>query len=112
MTHDADSIFYRPSVYDGSNFQVNLNGDLTALRLNPNVDTGVIVLDSAYNETGEIYCKNGLAPSQHEHLFSRMAPNGSASMIGKAAGTWNLLEVARVQLLMYRGYRNWMPITT
>ncbi len=88
MTHDADSIFYRPSIYDGSNFQVNLNGDLTALRLNPNVDTGVIVLDSAYNETGEIYCKNGLAPSQHEHLFF---PDGTKwfSIYDWQAG-WNL----------------------
>lgn len=88
MTHDADSIFYRPSVFDGSNFQVNLNGDLTALRLNPNVDTGVIVLDSSYNETGEIYCKNGLAPSQHEHLFF---PDGTKwfSIYDWQAG-WNL----------------------
>ncbi|MBK9730689.1 MAG: aryl-sulfate sulfotransferase [Chitinophagaceae bacterium] len=69
MTSDADSIFYRASVVDGSNFHVNLNGDLTALRLDPGVDTGVLVLDSSYAIIDEVHCKNGLAPSQHEHLF-------------------------------------------
>ena len=69
MTTDADSIFYRASTSDGSNFHVNLNGDLTALRLDPGVDTGILVLDSSYNIIDEVHCKNGLAPSQHEQLF-------------------------------------------
>ncbi|MBX7107568.1 MAG: aryl-sulfate sulfotransferase [Chitinophagales bacterium] len=74
MTSDADSVFYRASTSDGSNFHVNLNGDLTALRLDANVDTGIIVMDSSYNITDVVHCKNGLAPSQHEQLFF---PDGS-----------------------------------
>ncbi|MBA2422326.1 MAG: Ig-like domain-containing protein, partial [Chitinophagales bacterium] len=50
MTSSADSIFYRASTTDGANFRLNLNGYLTAFRLSPGVDSGIIVLDSGYNE--------------------------------------------------------------
>lgn len=69
MTSDADSIFYRASETDGANFHLNFNGYLTALRLDPGVDTGVMVMDSGYNIIDVVHCANGLAPSQHEHLF-------------------------------------------
>ncbi|HUM46949.1 MAG TPA: arylsulfotransferase family protein, partial [Chitinophagales bacterium] len=90
MTHDADSIFYRPSVSDGSNFHVNYNGYLTGLRLNPGVDTGIFVLDSGYTEIDEVYCGNGLAPTQHEHLFF---PDGTKWFtIYDWQGGWDLTE--------------------
>jgi hypothetical protein len=69
MTSSADSIFYRASTTDGSNFRLNLNGYLTAFRLSPGVDSGIIVLDSGYNEIDVVHGQNGLVPTQHEHLF-------------------------------------------
>jgi hypothetical protein len=69
MTSAGDSIFYRASTVDGANFHINLNGYLTALRLDPGVDTGVLVMDSGYNIIDVVHCQNGLAPTQHEQLF-------------------------------------------
>lgn len=88
MTSNADSIFFRSSATDGSNFHVNYNGYLTALRLDPNVDTGIIVMDSSYNIINVVHCKNGLAPTQHEHMFF---PDGTKwfSIYDYQAG-WNL----------------------
>ncbi|MEO6169162.1 MAG: arylsulfotransferase family protein, partial [Chitinophagales bacterium] len=90
MTSNADSIFYRASETDGSNFHVNLNGYLTALRLDPGVDTGVIVMDSSYEIIDVVHCGNGLAPTQHEHLFF---PDGSKWFtIYDWQGGWNLSQ--------------------
>jgi hypothetical protein len=72
MTSAGDSVFYRPSLVDGANFHINLDGYLTALRLDPNVDTTVIIMDSSYNIIGTAG-PAGYTPSQHEQLFY---PNG------------------------------------
>ncbi len=69
MTSSADSIFFRASTTDGTNFRLNHNGYLTAFRLSPGVDTGIIVLDSGYNEIDVVHGQNGLEPTQHEQLF-------------------------------------------
>jgi hypothetical protein len=63
---NGDSVFYRSSLIDGINFHINLNGQLTAYRLNFGVDTGTIVLDSNYNVIQYIKVHN---QSQHEELF-------------------------------------------
>jgi hypothetical protein len=69
MSSAGDSLFYRPSTIEGANFHINYNGYLTGLRLNPGVDTGIVMWDQNYNEIGVVYGQNGLSPSQHEHLF-------------------------------------------
>jgi Arylsulfotransferase (ASST)/Secretion system C-terminal sorting domain len=69
MQSNGDSVFYRASNIDGINFHLNLNGYLTAYRINFGVDTGTIVLDSAYNIINEVHCDNGLEPSQHDQIF-------------------------------------------
>lgn len=74
MEPGGDSIFFRSSSTDGENFRVNLNGYLTGLHLVEDVDTGIFLLDSAYNQIDMAYCKNGLNPTQHEQLF---LPDGS-----------------------------------
>jgi hypothetical protein len=74
MESNGDSVFYRPTFYDGSNFRVNTNGQLTALRLESGVDTGIIVLDSSYNKLYQVNGKGSLHPSQHEHL---LLPDGT-----------------------------------
>ena len=78
MESNGDSVFYRASEVDGANFHINLNGYLTAYRLDPGVDTGIIVLDSGYNIIDVVHCEPSgtiaLTPSQHEQLFF---PDGS-----------------------------------
>ncbi|MCY7409294.1 MAG: aryl-sulfate sulfotransferase [Chitinophagales bacterium] len=69
MESNGDSVFYRTSSTEGSNFQIADNGYLTAYKLDINVDTTVVILDSSYNQIGAVHCKNGLRASQHEHLF-------------------------------------------
>ncbi|MBA3647882.1 MAG: aryl-sulfate sulfotransferase [Chitinophagales bacterium] len=69
MESNGDSVFNQTSSGDGINFHVNYNGYLTALRQINGIDTGIIVLDSSYNELEEVHCANGLEPSQHEQLF-------------------------------------------
>ena len=69
MESNGDSVFYRASTTDGENFRVNLNGSLTAYRLQENIDTAVIVLDSNYNIVDTIYAGDGPYVTQHEHLF-------------------------------------------
>lgn len=74
MDSNGDSVFYRATNIDGINFHLNLNGMLTAYRLDFGVDTAVIELDASYNVVNVVNCGNGLIASQHEHLFF---PDGS-----------------------------------
>lgn len=67
MESNGDSVFYRESASDGANFRLNLNGYLTAYRLNAGVDTGTIVMDSSYNIINVLHEPHG--QSQHEQLF-------------------------------------------
>lgn len=69
MEPNGDSVFFRSSSTDGENFHVNKSGYLTGLHLDENVDTGIFILDTGYNQIKMQYCKNGLSPSQHEQLF-------------------------------------------
>ncbi len=70
MQPNGDSVFYRGSSTDGANFHKNFDYHYTALRLDaPNHDTGIVVLDDNFSEIEEVHCKNGLTPTQHEHMF-------------------------------------------
>lgn len=69
MENNGDSVFFRSSSSDGANFHMNLNGHLTAYRLDLNVDTSVIEMDSLYNIIANIHCGNGFTATQHEQIF-------------------------------------------
>jgi hypothetical protein len=69
MENNGDSVFFRATHTEGSNFQINRNGYLSEYKLVEANDTSLIVLDSSYNKIDSIHCKGGLRASQHEHIL-------------------------------------------